>query len=76
MNTRGKRRQNLGQACKRLSMDLLRDISEYLSWEDYSTRKPNDILQKNLFLLEEFMDFVKEKKMQEKISAVLSKQRE
>ena len=77
MNTRSQRRQNFGQACKRLSMDLLREISEYLSWKDYSlARKPNDILQKNLFLLEEFKDFVKEKKMQEKISAVLSKQRE
>ena len=55
----------------------LREISEYLSWEDYLlTRKPIDILQKNLFLLEEFKDFVKEKKMQEKISAVLNKQRE
>ena len=79
INTRSKKRQdleNLGQACKRLSMELLREISEYLSWRDYSTRKPNDILQKNLFLLEEFKDFVKEKKMQEKINAVLNKQRE
>ena len=57
-------------------MDLLREISEYLPWEDYSTGKPIDILQKNLFLLEEFKDFVKDKKMQEKISAVLKKQRE
>ena len=77
MNTRSQRRQNLGQACKRLSMDLLREISEYLSWEDYSlTRNPNDILQKNLLLLEEFKDFVKHKKIQEKISAASSKQRE
>ena len=77
MNTSNQRGQNLGQAYERLSMELLRKISEYLSWEDYSlTGKPNDILQKNLFLLEEFKDFVKDKKMQEKISAVLSRQRE
>ena len=76
MNTSNQRGQNLGQAYERLSMELLRKISEYLSWEDYSTRKPIDILQKNLLLLEEFKDFVKDKKMQEKISAVLSKQRE
>ena len=76
MNTSNQRRQNLGQVYERLPMALLREISEYLSWEDYSTRKPIDILQKNLLLLEEFKDFVKDKKMQEKISAVLSKQRE
>ena len=76
MNTSNQRRQNLGQVYERLPMALLREISEYLSWEDYSTRKPIDILQKNLLLLEEFKDFVKIKKMQEKISAVLSKQRE
>ena len=76
MNTSNQRGQNLGQAYERLSMELLRKILEYLSWEDYSTRKPIDILQKNLLLLEEFKDFVKDKKMQEKISAVLSKQRE
>ena len=56
-------------------MELLRKISEYLSWQDcFQTRTPISILLKNRFLLEEFQDFAQEKKMQEKIAAVLSKQ--
>ena len=76
MNTKGKRRKRLGQAFKRLSMELFREISEYLPWEDYSRRKPIDVLLGNLFLLEEFKGFAKDEKTKEKISAVVRTQGE
>ena len=76
MNTRAKRRKHLEDPFKRLSMELFREISEYLSWEDYSRRKPIDVLLGNLFLLEEFKGFAKGEKTKEKISAVLRTKRE